>query len=95
MTTEARFHSYDFHNGMQSMEAIRANAADRAARALEGWKGHILAPSTRKADRAVTYHCILESLVDAVLGDLAIDPQTCTRSELARKVLAPYREVLS
>ena len=49
-------------------EGIRSLAAARASQAVGMWRPQIMGPSTRKADRAVTFGCIMTDVVYAVLG---------------------------
>ncbi len=47
----------------------RTDIAYQVASEFSQWKGHILSPGSRKADRAATYNAMLERLVLAAVGD--------------------------
>ncbi|HEY4492456.1 MAG TPA: hypothetical protein VJ521_01725 [Acidobacteriota bacterium] len=46
--------------------AERLAAAIRTAKRLQGWRGHFLAPATRKADRQITYEAVVKDILFAI-----------------------------
>jgi len=53
--------------------------SERVAKEFDAWKGHLLAPAPRKADRAATFEAMRQRLIDA-----ARDPIERYAEELRR-----------
>lgn len=50
----------------EAAKNAKHNAARRVAKELQAWRGHILAPASRKADRQKTFDAIVLNVLDAV-----------------------------